>query len=45
MGELNYRYILRMIAQTGIGYIGLEYMPAGVPLQGLMDTAAMVREG
>lgn len=46
MGELNYRYILRMIAQTGYsGYIGLEYMPAGVPLQGLMDTAAMVREG
>lgn len=44
-GELNYRYILRMIAQTGYsGYVGLEYLPAGAPLEGLMDTAAMVRE-
>ncbi len=45
LGELNYQYILRTIARTGYsGYVGLEYMPAGVPLQGLMDAANLARE-
>ncbi len=44
-GEINYRNVLRAIAETGYqGYVGLEFRPAGSALQALQQVRKLTEE-